>query len=254
MTGLGRLIRRRLIAGLIVIAPLGVTLYILWWLFRTLDGILGNSLYAVIGFPIPGLGLVLLVAFLLGVGWLAERTVGSSLVVWWQGFLERIPVVSRLYGATRRIVGSVFGGEERRFFRDVVLFEYPSPGQWTLGFQTGDAPRALEDRVENGVTIFLPTSPNPVTGFLIIVPEARVVRLPVTVEEGFTYILSAGAVPPRGPHGREPAPPSRAEPVQAPDFPAERPGEGPAPGADPGADPEPDPRAEPCTPDGEARS
>ena len=226
MSGLGRLIRRRLIAGLIVIAPLGVTLYVLYWLFATVDGILGDSLYQVIGFPIPGLGLLLLLIILLGVGWLAEETVGSQIVDWWHDFLDRIPVVSRLYGATRRIVGSVFGGEERRFFRDVVLFEYPSPGQWTLGFQTGKAPRALDDRVENGVTIFLPTSPNPVTGFLIIVPEERVVRLGVTVEEGFTYILSAGAVPPTGRRGG-PASPGEAEIIPTPDHLRPR-GESPA--------------------------
>jgi uncharacterized membrane protein len=217
MTGMGRLLRRRLIAGLIVIAPLGVTAYVLYLLFTTVDGILGRSVYEAIGFPIPGLGLVLLLALLLAVGWAAEATVGSQLVEWWHDFLDRIPVVSRLYGATRRIVGSVFGGEEKRFFRDVVLFEYPSPGQWTLGFQTGKAPRALDDRVEDGVTIFLPTSPNPVTGFLIIVPEKRVVRLGVTVEEGFTYILSAGAVPPTG-RRSEPRPPSRAQRVPTPDH------------------------------------
>jgi uncharacterized membrane protein len=203
MRGLGRWIRRRLIAGLIVIAPVGVTLFVLWWIFTTVDGIIGNSLYDAIGFQIPGLGLILLLLLLLGVGWLAEEAVGSQILEWWHAALDRVPVVSRLYGATRRIVGSVFGGEERRFFRSVVLFEYPSPGQWTLGFETGDAPRALDGRVENGVTIFLPTSPNPVTGFLIIVPEAGLIRLPVTVEEGFTYILSAGAVPPGGP---QPAP------------------------------------------------
>ena len=218
MKGIGRLLRRRLIAGLIVIAPLGVTLYILYWLFTTVDGILGRSLYEAIGFPIPGLGLVLLLALLLGVGWAAEETVGSQLVDWWHDFLDRIPVVSRLYGATRRIVGSVFGGEEKRFFRDVVLFEYPSPGQWTLGFQTGKAPRALDGRVENGVTIFLPTAPNPVTGFLIIVPEDRIVRLGVTVEEGFTYILSAGAVPPSGQDGAPTAGPSEAEMVPTPEH------------------------------------
>jgi uncharacterized membrane protein len=217
MNDLGRLLRRRLISGLIVIAPLGVTLYVLWWLFRTVDGILGNSVYRLIGVPIPGLGLVLLLLLLLGVGWLAEETVGKQVAQWWHGFLERIPVVSRLYQATRRIVGSVFGGEERRFFKEVVLFEYPSPGQWTLGFQTGNAPQALENRIENGVTIFLPTSPNPVTGFLIIVPEERVIHLPVTVEEGFTFILSAGAVPPTGPHGREPKPPSKADVIPAND-------------------------------------
>lgn len=216
MTGLGRLIRRRLIAGLIVIAPVGVTLYILYWIFRTVDGILGNLLYDVIGFPIPGLGLLLLLALLLGVGWLAEETLGAQVVEWWHATLDRIPLVSRLYGATRRIIGSVFGGEEKRFFRAVVLFQYPARGQWTLGFETGNAPRALDDRVENGITIFLPTAPNPVTGFLIIVPEAEAIRLPVTVEEGFTYILSAGAVPPTGPYGREPKPPSQAEVIPGP--------------------------------------
>ncbi|MDX1675487.1 MAG: DUF502 domain-containing protein [Longimicrobiales bacterium] len=222
--GLGKLFRRRLIAGLIVIAPLGVTAYILWWLFTTLDGILGRSLYDIIGFEIPGLGLVLLVFLLLAVGWVAEATVGSKVVEWWHRALDRVPIVSRLYGATRRIVGSVFGSEERRFFRSVVLFEYPSPGQWTLGFETGRAPRALENRIEDGVTVFLPTAPNPVTGFLIIVPAARIVRLPVTIEEGFTYVFSAGAVPPTGPMGTEPPPPgARPGPGAPSPFPEGRP-------------------------------
>ncbi|MFO7894983.1 MAG: DUF502 domain-containing protein [Longimicrobiales bacterium] len=234
---LGKVFRRRLIAGLIVIAPLGVTAYILWWLFTTLDGILGRSLYDIIGFTVPGLGLILLVLLLLGVGWVTEATVGSKLVDWWHAALDRVPVVSRLYSATRRIAGSVFGGEERRFFRSVVLFEYPSPGQWTLGFETGQAPRALDDRVEDGVTIFLPTAPNPVTGFLIIVPSARIIRLPVTVEEGFTYVFSAGAVPPTGPTGKEPPPPGAGPGPTAPSFPEHGPASSPGPGSDPEAQP-----------------
>ena len=181
MNTLGKALRRRLIAGLIVIAPLGVTAYILWWLFRTVDGLLGRHLYGVIGITIPGLGLLLLVAILLVVGWLAERTIGAQMLNGWHGLLDRVPIVSRLYGATRRIVGSVFGGDEKKFFREVVLFEYPSPGQWTLGFVTGRAPRALDGRVRDGITIFLPTAPNPVTGFLIIVPRERTIRLPVHV-------------------------------------------------------------------------
>lgn len=212
MRALGRLLRRRLIAGLIVLAPLAITLYVLWWLFSAVDGILGNSLYGALGIRIPGLGLILLLGILLVIGWLAEETFGAQIVEWWHSALDRVPVVSRLYGATRRIVGSVFGGEERRFFREVVLFEYPSPGQWTLGFVTGKAPEALHDRMPNGSTVFLPTAPNPVTGFLIIVPSDRLIRLPVTVEEGFTYILSAGAVPPSG-KGRKGAPPSAADPT-----------------------------------------
>lgn len=216
MSEIGRLFRRRLIAGLIIIAPLGVTVYILWWLFTTLDGILGQTLSDVLGIAIPGLGLILLLFLLVAVGWVAEAALGSRVVNWWHEALERVPVVSRVYSATRRIVGSVFGGEGRRFFRSVVLFEYPSPGQWTLGFETGQAPRALENRLENGVTIFLPTAPNPVTGFLIIVPEARIIRLPVTIEEGFTYVFSAGAAPPTGPMGEEPPPPGATGPTAPP--------------------------------------
>jgi uncharacterized membrane protein len=196
MTELRRLLKRRLIAGLIVIAPLGVTLWVLWWLFGVVDGILGTFLEMVLGTRIPGLGLVMLVLILLGVGWLAEETLGAQILEWWHQALDRVPLVSRVYGATRRIVGSVFGGKEQRFFREVVFFEYPARGQWTLGFVTGGTPPALQDRMEGGVTVFLPTSPNPVTGFLIIVPEDRIVRLPITVEEGFTFILSAGAVAP----------------------------------------------------------
>jgi uncharacterized membrane protein len=198
MTEVRRLFKRRLLAGLVVIAPVGVTLWVLWWLFRLLDGILGNFLRPALGVWIPGLGLVLLVLILVGVGWLAEATVGARILDWWHGFLHRVPLVSRLYGATRRIAGSVFGGQERRFFREVVFFEYPMAGEWTLGFVTGDAPPALGDQVGRGVTIFLPTSPNPMTGFLIIVPEASIVRVPMTVEEGFTFILSVGAVSPEG--------------------------------------------------------
>lgn len=214
MSELRRALKRRLIAGLIVIAPLGVTLGVLWWLFTLVDGILGNFLQVILGFRIPGLGLVMLVLILLAVGWLAEWAVGSRILEWWHAALDRVPLVSRLYGATRRIVGSVFGGKEQRFFREVVFFEYPMRGQWTLGFVTGGTPPALKDRLEGGVTVFLPTSPNPVTGFLIIVPEDRIVRLPITVEEGFTFILSAGAVPPMA------MPPGMASPAAPPSPPA----------------------------------
>jgi len=240
MSELRRVLRRRLIAGLVVIAPLGVTLWVLWWLFGLVDGILGNFVQLVFGFRIPGLGLILLVLILLGVGWLAEETVGAQILEWWHGALDRVPLVSRLYGATRRIVGSVFGGKEQRFFREVVFFEYPARGQWTLGFVTGGTPPALQDQMEGGVTVFLPTSPNPVTGFLIIVPDDRIVRLPITVEEGFTFILSAGAVPPMA-SAVDGMPRTPGSPPQGAPGPQERgrpPDTGPQPGPDDGPAPD----------------
>ncbi|MEJ2187473.1 MAG: DUF502 domain-containing protein [Gemmatimonadota bacterium] len=207
-----RVFRRWMIAGLIVIAPLGVTVYILWWLFVRVDGLLGQFVYNAIGFKIPGLGLLMLVAVLLVVGWATERAVGNRILGWWQGWLDQVPVVRRLYGASSRIVRTVFGGG-RRFFREVVLIQYPSPGRWTVGFITSDTPSPLTAQVENGVTVFVPTAPNPTSGYLVIVPRTEVISMPMTVEEGFTFVLSAGAVAPTSP---SPPPPSPSSPPSSP--------------------------------------
>ncbi len=187
--------KRRLIAGLVVIAPVTITAAVLWWIFQSLDGLLGNIIYPAIGIEIPGLGLLLLLMVLLAVGWLAERTVGARAVAWWHTLLERFPLTRRLYTASNRIVRTVFG-EDQRFFREVVLLEYPGPGRWSLGFVTAAAPPAIRRAVPDGVTVFVPTTPNPTTGFLVVAPRAALTSLPWTIEQAFTYILSAGGVPP----------------------------------------------------------
>ncbi len=209
-----RVFRRWLIAGLIVIAPLGVTVYILWWLFVRADGLLGQFVYNAIGFKIPGLGLLMLVAVLLVVGWGTERTIGNRLLGWWQSWLDQVPVVRRLYRASSRIVRTVFGGG-RRFFREVVLIQYPSPGRWTIGFITSDTPSPLTARIDNAVTVFVPTAPNPTSGYLAIVPRTEVISMPMTVEEGFTFVLSAGAVAPPAPPPSGPPPPAPPSPPPA---------------------------------------
>ncbi|MEJ2217238.1 MAG: DUF502 domain-containing protein [Gemmatimonadota bacterium] len=203
-----RVFRRWLIAGLIVIAPLGVTVYILWWLFIRVDGLLGQFVYNAIGFRIPGLGLLMLVVVLVGVGWATERAVGNRILGWWQSWLDQVPVVRRLYRASSRIVRTVFGGG-RRFFREVVLIQYPSPGRWTMGFITSDTESPLTAHVEDAVIVFVPTAPNPTSGYLVIVPRTEVISMPMTVEEGFTFVLSAGAVAP-------PSPPPSASPPSSP--------------------------------------
>ena len=190
-----RAFRRHLIAGLIVIAPAGITAYVLWWIFGALDGLLGGFFYAALGVSIPGLGLVALVLLVVAIGWLAERTIGARAVLWWHGSLERIPLARRIYSASNRIVRTVLG-QERSFFHDVVLCEYPSEGRWSLGFLTAPAPHMANDLVQDGVTVFIPTTPNPTSGFLTILSRDKVVAVEMTVEEAFTYILSAGAVSP----------------------------------------------------------
>ncbi|HEX7050994.1 MAG TPA: DUF502 domain-containing protein [Longimicrobiales bacterium] len=204
----GRSLRRHLIAGLVVIAPVSITAVVLWWIFERLDGLLGDIIYPAIGIAIPGLGLLLLLALLVAVGWAAERAVGARVVASWHAVLERFPLTRRLYTASNRIVRTVFG-EDKRFFRDVVLVEYPGPGRWSIGFITTRAPAAAAARVEDGVTVFIPTTPNPTTGYLVVVARREVIPLSWTLEEAFTYILSAGGVAPVG--GEAPAAPGRIE-------------------------------------------
>jgi uncharacterized membrane protein len=193
--GRARLLRRRLVAGLVVIAPVSITALILWWIFQWLDGLLGRFLYPALGFTIPGLGLLLLLLILFLAGWATERAVGARLLQSWHAVLERFPLTSKLYGASHRIVRTVLG-KDRSFFREVVCFEYPSPGRWAIGFVTAPVPGEVRTHIGDAVSVFVPTSPNPTSGFLIMVPAERVIRLSMSVEEGFTYILSAGAVTP----------------------------------------------------------
>ena len=195
-------IKRHLIAGLIVIAPVTATALVLWWIFQVLDGLLGRFLYPAIGgvlgrdpIIIPGLGLLVLFVLLVGIGFGAERAIGSRVVAWWHATLERIPLTRRIYTAANRIVRTVFS-QESRPFKKVILVEYPSPGRWAIGFLSAPAPKAIQRYVPTSVSVFVPTTPNPTTGFLIIVPPELTRDLDMTVDEAFTYILSAGAVAP----------------------------------------------------------
>jgi len=188
-----RRLRRFLLEGLALVVPIGATLWILLWLFRSLDGILAPYIEPTLGRAVPGLGIIALVVLLVSVGWLAELTVGRRLTRLWNVAVEKVPVVRPLYRGTRRIVEAVVG-EESRAFKEAVLFEYPSPGIWAVGFVTGEAPDHLPAGVETpAVSIFLPTAPNPMSGFLLIVPRSRTHELPIPPDEALTYVLSMGS-------------------------------------------------------------
>jgi uncharacterized membrane protein len=194
-----RVIRRRLIAGLVVIAPVTATGFVLVWIFQVLDGLLGRFLYPALSRVVPwinllpGLGLIALVLILIVVGWLAERAIGSRVLGWWNNLFERIPITRRIYSATNRIVRTMFGRDGRPF-KEVVLVEYPSPGRWSLGFLAAAAPAAVREHVPDSVSVFIPSTPNPTTGWLAIVPRSSVRVLSMSVDEAFTVILSGGAV------------------------------------------------------------
>ncbi len=224
MREFGERLRRYLVLGLIVIAPLGVTVFVLRWLFERIDVILGRYLPPIAGARWPGLGILALVVLLLIVGWISDRTLGRRVLERWNNLLSRVPLVRRVYGASSRVVQSVLERDEN-LFRYCALIEYPEPGSWALAFATARAPAEVEREVgSRAVSLFLPTAPNPTSGYLLILPEERVRRLEMSVEDGFRMVLSVGAAVPAeseaGGDGvqlaREPggAPPGSAGPVE----------------------------------------
>jgi uncharacterized membrane protein len=165
-------------------------------MFVQVDGLLGRWIDPLFGRSAPGVGLVLLILLLLVVGWIVDKTLGNRMLRLGERLLNRLPLVRRLYGGSSRIVKAVIG-EEKMAFKEVVLFEYPMAGFWAYGLVTNDAPSSARSVLEDeGVTIYLPTAPNPMSGFLIITDRSKVKETSLTSEEAFTYILSAGSVSP----------------------------------------------------------
>jgi uncharacterized membrane protein len=189
-------LRRYFITGLVVIAPVGVTVFILVWIFDRIDAILGRVFGTFIGYRIPGVGLLALVLLLIGVGWVAQQAVGGRLISMTKNWLSTFPVTRGIYSAASQIVESLVVDKEK-FFKACVLAEYPRAGSWALGFVTSDAPGEISAAVgEELIAVFVPTAPNPTSGVLVFLPHAKVRRLRMSVEEAFKLVLSGGVVLP----------------------------------------------------------
>ena len=193
-----RRVRRYLLVGLVVTAPVGITVYVLVWAFNTLDAILGTPLQAWLGVRVPGLGFVLLGLSVIEVGWLVHRAVGRQLLHWWNTALVRFPLTGRIYNALSQITQSLVGAE-RRVFRRTVLVPYPTQDMWAVAFVTNETPDVLSAVAgEPCLNVFVPTTPNPTSGFLLVVPRRMVRELPMSVEDAMKLVISAGALVPGG--------------------------------------------------------
>lgn len=196
MSPFARRLRRYFLVGIVVLAPVGLTVFVLRWLFETLDSILGTPIRGYLGFRIPGLGFVLLIAVVLVVGWIVHRAVGRRLLHWWNEALVRFPLTGRIYNAVSQIVQSMIG-ERRKLFRRTVLIPYPTDGVWAIAFVTNETAELMSQIVrEPCVTVFVPSTPNPTTGFMLVVPHSRVLDTDISVEDAMKLILSGGAVSP----------------------------------------------------------
>lgn len=195
-------LRAYFITGILVTAPITITAWLTIAIVNFIDGRVGRLIpprydpETYLPFPIPGLGLIFVILFLLLVGMLATNFMGRFFVRLGEGILDRLPVIRSLYGATKQIIETVFANQSDAF-REVVMVEYPRKGMWVLGFLTGTAKGEIQDKTSDDVVnVFVPTTPNPTSGFLLFVPRKDVQVMDMTIEEGIKLVVSAGIVTP----------------------------------------------------------
>lgn len=195
--------RKTFVTGLLVIIPLALTIFIAIKLFHFFDGILGQYVSTFLSHdlkvpgiktPIPGLGLLFLVALVFLAGTIARNYFGSRLIALGDYIVTHIPLMNRIYVAIREI-SEAFLSEKREVFKKAVLVEYPRKGMYSVGFFTQDTKGPIQDNLkEDVVSIFLPTSPNPTSGYLLFVPKSQVTDLDMPVEDALKLVISAGSV------------------------------------------------------------
>jgi uncharacterized membrane protein len=195
-------IRRYLVAGLLIWLPIGATVVV----FRLLLNLMDQLLFwlpaeyrpeALLGFPIPGLGAILAVLVLLITGVLGANFFGRRLVSLYEGVLNRIPFVRSVYGGVKHFTEMVFS-DKGRSFKKVLLIEYPRPGLYSIAFLTSDHLEEVQARTgETVVTVFLPTTPNPTSGFMLFVPLSGIIELDMSVEDAVKMVVSLGVVVPK---------------------------------------------------------
>jgi len=200
------MIRKWILAGLMVWVPLGATLFVLSLIYNALD----SSFLLPRSWRFPGSGVLLTVAVVLGTGVLAANYRGGQFLAWAERLLNHIPLVRSLYGGTKKLAESLFS-ENSRAFRKVVLIEWPRKGLWSVGFQAGEPLKEARDKTGvEMLTVFIPTTPNPTSGFIMQACRDDVVMLDMSVEEGMRYIISLGVVTPGQPASARPLPPDSA--------------------------------------------
>lgn len=197
------LIRRYFITGLLIWVPLVITLWVLDLLVGTMDQTLRLlppewRTESWLGVHVPGLGVVLTLLVVFATGVFAANIIGQQLVRFWESVLARIPVVNSIYTGVKQVSDTLFapGGQA---FRKALLVQWPSSGSWTIAFLTG-APGGEVARHLKGdhVSIYVPTTPNPTSGYFVMVPRDSVVELDMTVDEALKYIISMGVAAPDG--------------------------------------------------------
>ncbi|HEX8883341.1 MAG TPA: DUF502 domain-containing protein [Noviherbaspirillum sp.] len=193
--------RKYFVTGLLILVPLAITIWVLNLIISTMD----QSLLllperwrpeAVVGFHIPGLGTILTLLFIFLTGLATRNFIGKRIVWAWEGLLTRIPVVRSIYSSVKQVSDTLFSSSGNAF-RKALLVQYPRQGSWTIAFLTGVPGGDVRNHLHGDyVSIYIPTTPNPTSGFFLMVPRADTIELDMNVDEALKYIVSMGVVSP----------------------------------------------------------
>ncbi len=183
--------------GLITLLPLLVTIWLLYFLFTFLDGILGNLITLITGKHMPGLGLLLTAVLIFLVGFFATFIISAQLFKFGEELLFRVPIVKSIYSGVKQINDVLFMQKHADEYRRACLIEYPRKGLWAIGFITSDAATEIEAKLkEKMINVFVANTPTPATGFLVLTPARDVVLLDMKIEDAFKYVVSGGVIKP----------------------------------------------------------
>ncbi|MBA4327223.1 MAG: hypothetical protein C0428_03275 [Polaromonas sp.] len=194
-------LRRWLLAGLLVLVPLAITVWLLNWVIGTLDQTLQILPVAwqpdrLLGFHIPGFGVLLALAIVLSIGAVASNFLGRKLVRWWDALLSRIPIVRSIYSSVKQVSDTLFS-ENGNAFRKALLVQWPREGVWTIAFQTGMPGGDVANHLTGDyMSVYVPTTPNPTGGYFVMLKRADCIELKMSVDEALTYVISMGVVVP----------------------------------------------------------
>ena len=194
-------LRRYLVTGLILWVPIGITIWVLTLIVSTLDKtlLLIPEQYrpeTVLGFAIPGLGVLLTLVVLLITGIAARNFIGQQLIKGWDRILRRIPVVKSIYSGVKQVSDTLFS-DSGLAFRKALLIEFPHQGSYTIAFMTGTPSGELVTRLPGEhVSVYVPTTPNPTSGYFLLLPKSRTQELDMSVDDALKYIVSMGVVGP----------------------------------------------------------
>ena len=210
--------KKYMMTGLLVWIPLALTIWVLVLIVTSMDRLLlllppPWRPEQWLGFPLPGAGLVLTVLIVFATGMLAANIIGQRLVGWWESILGRIPIVSNIYRSVKQVSDTLLS-QDGHSFRRAVLIEFPQRGQWSVGFVVGTTGSRLSKHLDpQALTVYVPTAPNPTSGYTLIVPPGEVRDVDLSVDEALKFVISMGVVVPEARADTAHALPRAAGPV-----------------------------------------